>query len=106
MRPSPLRQARRVAATFATSPPPASRCGWPMTWNRRIPERTSRAPVRTKTVALERIRYAKDATAAVATVTIDRPEELNAFDFRTLRELSRAFEVASRDEAMAGVVLT
>jgi enoyl-CoA hydratase/carnithine racemase len=54
----------------------------------------------------ERIRYAKDAESGVATVTIDRPQVLNAFDFRTLRELGRAFEDASWDDAMAAVVVT
>ena len=34
----------------------------------------------------------------VATVTIDRPEVLNALDFQTLRELARAFEQASWDD--------
>ena len=42
----------------------------------------------------------------MATVTIDRPDVLNAFDFQTLRELARAFEDASWDETMAVVVLT
>ena len=58
------------------------------------------------TLGFERIRYAKDLAHAVATVTIDRADVLNAFDFQTLRELSRAFEDASWDEAMAVVVLT
>jgi enoyl-CoA hydratase/carnithine racemase len=43
---------------------------------------------------------------AVATVTIDRPEVLNAFDFLTLRELGRAFEDAAWDDAIAVVVVT
>jgi enoyl-CoA hydratase/carnithine racemase len=42
----------------------------------------------------------------VATVTIDRPAVLNAFDFQTLRELGRAFEDASWDDTMAVVVVT
>jgi enoyl-CoA hydratase/carnithine racemase len=58
------------------------------------------------TFEFERIRYAKDATSAVATVTIDRPEVLNAFDFGTLREMARAFEDASWDDAIACVVVT
>jgi enoyl-CoA hydratase/carnithine racemase len=41
-----------------------------------------------------------------ATITINRPEVLNAFDFQTLRELARAFEDASWDDAVAVVVLT
>jgi len=58
------------------------------------------------TLGFERIRYAKDLDSGVASVTIDRPEVLNAFDFRTLRELGRAFEDASWDDAIAVVVVT
>ena len=57
-------------------------------------------------LGFERIRYTKDAETAVATVAIDRPEVLNAFDFLTLRELARAFEDASWDDAIACVVVT
>ncbi|MDP9271911.1 MAG: enoyl-CoA hydratase/isomerase family protein [Chloroflexota bacterium] len=57
-------------------------------------------------LAFDRIRYAKDPENGVATVTIDRPDLLNAFDFRTLRELGRAFEDASWDEAVSAVVIT
>ena len=42
----------------------------------------------------------------MATVTIDRPDVLNALDFPTLKELSRAFEEASWDESVAVVVVT
>jgi enoyl-CoA hydratase/carnithine racemase len=41
-----------------------------------------------------------------ATVTINRPEVYNAFDFETLREMCRAFEDASWDDSVAVVVLT
>jgi enoyl-CoA hydratase/carnithine racemase len=41
-----------------------------------------------------------------ATVTLNRPEVLNAFDFRTLRELARACEDASWDDEIRVVVLT
>ena len=58
------------------------------------------------TLGFERVRYAKDAGSGVATVTIDRPQVLNAFDFQTLRELGRAFEDASWDDAIAVVVVT
>jgi enoyl-CoA hydratase/carnithine racemase len=57
-------------------------------------------------LAFDRIRYAKDLQSGVATVTIDRPDVLNAFDFRTLRELGRAFEDASWDDAVSAVVIT
>ena len=41
-----------------------------------------------------------------ATITLDRPEVLNAFDFRMLRELARAFEDASWDDEIRVVVVT
>jgi enoyl-CoA hydratase/carnithine racemase len=41
-----------------------------------------------------------------ATVTLDRPDVLNAFDFRMLRELARAFEDASWDDDIRVVVVT
>ena len=42
----------------------------------------------------------------VATVTINRPEVLNALDFPTLKEMSRAFEDASYDDEVGVIVLT
>ena len=41
-----------------------------------------------------------------ATITLNRPEVLNAFDFRMLRELARACEDASWDDTIRVVVLT
>jgi enoyl-CoA hydratase/carnithine racemase len=63
-------------------------------------------PVDPQTLAFERVGYVKDAVNGVAMVTIDRPQVLNAFDFQTLRELGRAFEDASWDDAIAVVVVT
>ena len=57
-------------------------------------------------LGFERIRYARDDARGVATVTIDRPEVMNAFDFRTLRELGAAFEQAAWDESVHAVVVT
>ncbi|HXF82229.1 MAG TPA: enoyl-CoA hydratase-related protein [bacterium] len=50
------------------------------------------------------IRYEKQPP--VARVTINRPEVLNALNFVALRELARAFEDASWDDAIAVIVLT
>ena len=58
------------------------------------------------TLGFERIRYARDGATGVATVTIDRPQVMNAFDFRTLRELGAAFEQAAWDDAVHAVVVT
>ena len=41
-----------------------------------------------------------------ATITLNRPEVLNAFDFRMLREIARAAEDASWDDAIRVVVVT
>jgi enoyl-CoA hydratase/carnithine racemase len=41
-----------------------------------------------------------------ATVTLNRPDVLNAFNFRMLRELARAFEDASWDDEIRVVVVT
>jgi enoyl-CoA hydratase/carnithine racemase len=55
-------------------------------------------------LGFERILYEK--AGARATITLNRPERLNAFDFRTLRELARACEDASWDDEIRVVVLT
>ncbi len=44
--------------------------------------------------------------SGVATVTINRPEVLNALNFPTLKEMSRAFEDASYDDKVGVLVLT
>ncbi|MEA2573209.1 MAG: 2-ketocyclohexanecarboxyl-CoA hydrolase [Chloroflexia bacterium] len=55
-------------------------------------------------LGFSRIVYTK--TEGVATVTINREEVLNATDFHTLKEMSRAFEDASYDDSVGVVVLT
>ena len=58
------------------------------------------------TLGFERIRYVRDGASGVATITIDRPEVMNAFDFRTLRELGVAWEQAAWDDEVSTVVVT
>jgi enoyl-CoA hydratase/carnithine racemase len=67
-----------------------------------------RAPVAVDptTLGFESIRYTRDDATGVATVTIDRPDVLNALDFPTMRELARAFEQAAWDDTVAVVVVT
>jgi enoyl-CoA hydratase/carnithine racemase len=55
-------------------------------------------------LGLESVLYAKSPPRA--TITLNRPERLNAFDFRMLRELVRACEDASWDDEIRVVVLT
>jgi enoyl-CoA hydratase/carnithine racemase len=52
----------------------------------------------------KRILYSK--SGGRATVTINRPEVYNCFNFRTLREMARAFEDASWDDEVGVLVLT
>jgi len=55
-------------------------------------------------LGFERILYEKAPPRA--TITFNRPERLNAFDFQMLRELARACEDASWDDEIRVVVLT
>jgi enoyl-CoA hydratase/carnithine racemase len=55
-------------------------------------------------LGFESIVYEK--TPPRATVMLNRPDVLNAFDFRMLRELARAFEDASWDDEIRVVVVT
>src|SRR3954449_2770376 len=61
-------------------------------------------PVAPAELGFERIVYEKAAPRA--TIRLDRPEVLNAFDFRMLREIARACEDASWDDAIRVVVVT
>jgi enoyl-CoA hydratase/carnithine racemase len=66
------------------------------------PERP--APSSPDELGFESIIYEKAPPRA--TITLNRPEVLNAFDFRMLRELARACEDASWDDEIRVVVLT
>jgi enoyl-CoA hydratase/carnithine racemase len=61
-------------------------------------------PLSPEELGFKRIVYEK--TYPRATVTLNRPEVLNAFDFLMLRELARAFEDASWDDEIRVVVVT
>ncbi|MEX2102879.1 MAG: enoyl-CoA hydratase/isomerase family protein, partial [Gaiellaceae bacterium] len=61
-------------------------------------------PVDPSELSFEAIVYEKAPPRA--TVTLNRPDVLNAFDFRMLRELARAFEDASWDDEIRVVVVT
>jgi len=61
-------------------------------------------PLSPEELGFERIVYEKAYPRA--TVTLNRPDVLNAFDFRMLRELARAFEDASWDDEIRVVVVT
>jgi enoyl-CoA hydratase/carnithine racemase len=55
-------------------------------------------------LAFERIVYEKAPPRAM--ITLNRPEVLNAFDFRMLREIARAAEDASYDDDVRVLVVT
>jgi enoyl-CoA hydratase len=51
------------------------------------------------------ILYEKDATDRFATITINRPEKLNAMDKTVIREIDRAVAVAVADEEVNALVI-
>jgi len=55
-------------------------------------------------LGFEKIVYEKAPPRA--TIRLNRPEVLNAFDFRMLREIARACEDASWDDEIRVVVVT
>jgi enoyl-CoA hydratase/carnithine racemase len=69
-----------------------------------VTERAAPRPADPAELGFERIRYEKAPPRA--TVTLDRPDVLNAFDFQMLRELARAFEDASWDDDVRVLVVT
>jgi enoyl-CoA hydratase/carnithine racemase len=69
-----------------------------------LAEPSAPRPVDPGELGFERIRYEKAPPRA--TITLARPERLNAFDFQMLRELARACEDASWDDEIRVVVVT
>ena len=69
-----------------------------------MPEPDAPRPVSPGELGFERIVYTKEAPRA--TIRLNRPEVLNAFDFRMLREIARACEDASWDDEIRVVVVT
>ncbi|MGZ4300739.1 MAG: enoyl-CoA hydratase/isomerase family protein [Gaiellaceae bacterium] len=67
-------------------------------------EPTHPSPRSADELGFESILYEKAPPRA--TITLNRPEVLNAFDFRMLRELARACEDASWDDDIRTVVVT
>ena len=92
---------------FAASGKDAMEMGIPFTVTfveLRVTEPDQPRPLPPEELGFERIVYEKAPPRA--TVTLNRPEVLNAFDFRMLRELARAFEDASWDDEIRVVVVT
>jgi enoyl-CoA hydratase/carnithine racemase len=69
-----------------------------------VPEAAQPRPLSPEELGFETVVYEKAPPRA--TVTLNRPDVLNAFDFRMLRELARAFEDASWDDDIYVVVVT
>src|SRR5207237_4130881 len=87
----PARTRKRSASASRSSSP-------------RLAEPTHPRPSAPDELGFESIVYEKAPPRA--TITFNRPEVLNAFDFRMLRELARACEDASWDDSIRVVVLT
>jgi len=69
-----------------------------------LPEPSAPRPVDPAELGFETIVYEKAPPRA--TIRLNRPDVLNAFDFRMLRELARACEDASWDDEIRVVVVT
>ncbi len=50
--------------------------------------------------------FALDLAAGVATITLDRPDRLNALTFEVYRELADTFEQLGRDDGVRAIVIT
>lgn len=55
-------------------------------------------------MAYQTLRY--DSTDGIATITVARPDKLNALNATVIRELGVAIEAARADDAVRGVILT
>ena len=92
---------------FAASGKDAMEMGIPFTVHfasDRVTEPTHPRPVDPEELGFEAIVYEKAPPRA--TIRLDRPDVLNAFDFRMLREIARASEDASWDDDIRAVVVT
>jgi enoyl-CoA hydratase/carnithine racemase len=69
-----------------------------------LTEPSSPAPVSPDELGFEAIVY--DKAPPRATITLNRPDVLNAFDFRMLREIARACEDVSWDDHIRVLVIT
>jgi enoyl-CoA hydratase/carnithine racemase len=69
-----------------------------------LPEPSSPRPVAPHELGFETVVYEKKPPRA--TIRLNRPDVLNAFDFRMLREIARACEDASWDDEIRVVVVT
>jgi enoyl-CoA hydratase/carnithine racemase len=69
-----------------------------------VPEPAQPRPLPPEKLGFERIVYEKAPPRA--TIRLNRPDVLNAFDFQMLRELARACEDASWDDEIRVVVVT
>jgi enoyl-CoA hydratase/carnithine racemase len=58
------------------------------------------------TISPRSFRYELDAATSVATVTLDRPERLNALTFEVYRELRETFEALDTEPGVRAIVLT
>ena len=58
------------------------------------------------TLSPKSFRFERDAATAVATITLDRPERLNALTFEVYRELRETFDALDVEPGVRAIVLT
>jgi enoyl-CoA hydratase/carnithine racemase len=58
------------------------------------------------TISPRSFRYELDVATSVATITLDRPERLNALTFEVYRELRETFEALDSEPGVRAIVLT
>ncbi len=58
------------------------------------------------TIAPRSFRYELDAATSVATITLDRPERLNALTFEVYRELRATFDALDTEPGVRAILLT
>ncbi len=57
-------------------------------------------------IAPKSFRYAHDASTGVATITLNRPERLNALTFEVYGELRDAFAALDQEPGVRAIVIT
>src|SRR5688572_22900126 len=57
-------------------------------------------------IAAKSFQYHQDDSTAIATITLDRPDRLNALTFQVYRELRDTFRTLAQETGVRAIVLT
>src|SRR5262249_6655670 len=101
---TPSRPRREATSSWQRARTPPTWAGASRCCSRTLTEPTYPRPLSPPALGFETIVY--DKTPPRATITLNRPDSLNACDFRMLREIARACEDASWDDDIRVVVVT